>query len=322
MLRWPFKRKNQPETAAGRETSVREAPGNDWDFLRTQPDHDADEMATVHGPAASPPTSAAPSVDGDPAAWPPSQAPSSGDTLAWLRSRASDEDDEEAEDAAAVDEWPRHPHRDEPAAMRDMLGDLGISSGSACSAGAVSPHGGISGSLRLQITVAGRSRFQTIEGEALVGRNDPSRGVEPEVELSPDDGVSRRHALIVPSARGFTIQDLSSISGTRLNGRWLEPDAAVVLSPGDRIELGGASELLVADPAAEEGLTEEDLAISGLLQQAMGIPAAGAGESASQTGPWQPGRRAADLRGAASREQAPPRPAEWVPERAQAGRHA
>ncbi|MGI8558802.1 MAG: FhaA domain-containing protein [Solirubrobacteraceae bacterium] len=50
-------------------------------------------------------------------------------------------------------------------------------------------------------------------------------------------GVSRRHAQIAVSEYGWTIEDLGSTNGTRVNGRVLQ--AAQLLSDGDTIDLGG-----------------------------------------------------------------------------------
>jgi pSer/pThr/pTyr-binding forkhead associated (FHA) protein len=51
-----------------------------------------------------------------------------------------------------------------------------------------------------------------------------------------DAGVSRRHAEIRPSAEGWTVADLGSTNGVRLNDRTLR--GRQLLSLGDRIELG------------------------------------------------------------------------------------
>ena len=52
-----------------------------------------------------------------------------------------------------------------------------------------------------------------------------------------DAGISRRHAEIRPGAEGWTVADLGSTNGVRLNGR----DASRAPQPlhaGDRVELG------------------------------------------------------------------------------------
>jgi DNA-binding winged helix-turn-helix (wHTH) protein len=70
------------------------------------------------------------------------------------------------------------------------------------------------------------------EGENLVGR-----GLECTVRvLSP--GVSRRHARVVVSEGGATLEDLGSKNGTYLHGRQLV--APVELADGDEIAMGAA----------------------------------------------------------------------------------
>jgi len=51
-----------------------------------------------------------------------------------------------------------------------------------------------------------------------------------------DAGISRRHAEIRPGAEGWTVSDLGSTNGVRLNGRAVR--GAALLAPGDRVELG------------------------------------------------------------------------------------
>ena len=51
-----------------------------------------------------------------------------------------------------------------------------------------------------------------------------------------DSNVSRRHAEIRPSGTGWTVADLGSTNGIRVNG--LPAAGTVALAPGDRLELG------------------------------------------------------------------------------------
>jgi hypothetical protein len=82
---------------------------------------------------------------------------------------------------------------------------------------------------RALLAVEGRRLIVPPAG-ATIGR---SRDCEIVLE---DSGVSRRHAEIRPGAGGWTLEDLGSTNGVRLNGRTLE--GAQPLSPGDRVELG------------------------------------------------------------------------------------
>jgi hypothetical protein len=69
----------------------------------------------------------------------------------------------------------------------------------------------------------------------------PSRGAtvgrsrECDVVLE-DAGISRRHAEFRPGPEGWTVADLGSTNGVRLNGRAVR--GAEPLAPGDRVELG------------------------------------------------------------------------------------
>lgn len=65
---------------------------------------------------------------------------------------------------------------------------------------------------------------------AVIGRSR-----ECDVVLS-DTNVSRRHAELRPSGSGWTICDLGSTNGVRVNGREIDGPSSV--EPGDRIELG------------------------------------------------------------------------------------
>ena len=67
-------------------------------------------------------------------------------------------------------------------------------------------------------------------------------GRDPESDLVLDDRrVSRRHAEIRLRLGRFTLYDLESTNGTFVNGRRI---AEVVLSDGDRIQVGGAEIVL------------------------------------------------------------------------------
>jgi pSer/pThr/pTyr-binding forkhead associated (FHA) protein len=52
-----------------------------------------------------------------------------------------------------------------------------------------------------------------------------------------DPSVSRRHALLIRGQDGWTLYDLGSTNGTRINGWRVE---RATLRPGDELELGGS----------------------------------------------------------------------------------
>ncbi len=80
------------------------------------------------------------------------------------------------------------------------------------------------------------------EGESLIGRLDPNRGIRPEVDLSkydPAARVSRRHAKIVAQGSQFFIEDLGSANGTFVNGSVkLSQGKPHILVSGDELKLG------------------------------------------------------------------------------------
>ncbi len=67
--------------------------------------------------------------------------------------------------------------------------------------------------------------------ETLIGRNPTT-----DITLL-DDGISREHALILcdESTRSFSIEDLQSTNGTKVNGKRVR---SAVLANGDAIEVG------------------------------------------------------------------------------------
>src|SRR5206468_3452149 len=74
----------------------------------------------------------------------------------------------------------------------------------------------------------------------IVGAQGATLGRSRECDVVVDDAnVSRRHAEIRPGPQGWTIADLGSTNGTRVNGRAVT-GGAQPLEPGDRLELGTA----------------------------------------------------------------------------------
>jgi len=74
------------------------------------------------------------------------------------------------------------------------------------------------------------TRYELSDKSLVIGR-----GADCDIRIN-DHSVSRRHAEIRPGAGGWTLEDLGSTNGVRLNGRALE--GAQPLSAGDRVELG------------------------------------------------------------------------------------
>jgi hypothetical protein len=82
---------------------------------------------------------------------------------------------------------------------------------------------------RAMLAVSGR-RLPLPSRGATIGR---SRDCDVVLE---DAGISRHHAEIVPDVEGWTVADLGSTNGVRVNGRAIR--GAQPLRAGDRVELG------------------------------------------------------------------------------------
>lgn len=89
-------------------------------------------------------------------------------------------------------------------------------------------------------------RYQIVKPENLIGRRDPRVNIFPEVDLTrfdPEARVSRRHALLIASDRGFELIDNGSANGTFLlrenePPKRIERGQAEVLISGDDIRVG------------------------------------------------------------------------------------
>jgi hypothetical protein len=107
---------------------------------------------------------------------------------------------------------------------------------------ALSPTASASGTptpaLQLEINVGEQTFASTVVGAVLVGRRDPERRATPDIDLWPDDAVSRRHAEIILRSGRYYLLDLGSTNGTVLNGRALPPKVETELRLGDEITLG------------------------------------------------------------------------------------
>ncbi len=81
-----------------------------------------------------------------------------------------------------------------------------------------------------ELVTADGGRFP-VRGTAVIGRL-------PECEVTLDDpAVSRRHARVTSTSDGgYTVEDLGSTNGVRLNG---EPVTRAALRDGDSLDLGG-----------------------------------------------------------------------------------
>jgi pSer/pThr/pTyr-binding forkhead associated (FHA) protein len=92
-------------------------------------------------------------------------------------------------------------------------------------------------------------RFQLAGPQMRIGRISPSRGFEPEIDLTgppTDPGVSRLHAVLIPESDGaWAILDPGSENGTHVNDVEIPTDQRVRLRDGDRIHLGAWTVLTI-----------------------------------------------------------------------------
>ncbi|MDT5236637.1 MAG: hypothetical protein QOF47_2624 [Mycobacterium sp.] len=101
-------------------------------------------------------------------------------------------------------------------------------------------------------------RFILSGTQLAIGRRSPSRGIEPEIDLSEppmDPGVSARHALLVARPDGgWELVDLDSTNGTTLGDATdpVAPNTAVALAHGDRINLGAWTTITITFSATPD----------------------------------------------------------------------
>jgi hypothetical protein len=74
------------------------------------------------------------------------------------------------------------------------------------------------------------------ERTVLIGRTSASRNIHPQIDVSADNGVSRRHAQLSTDGQRWWIEDLQSSNGTFI-GAAGEPLPTDPIAPGQRIEL-------------------------------------------------------------------------------------
>lgn len=103
----------------------------------------------------------------------------------------------------------------------------------------------------------GHQRFRLRDQVTLIGRS-PACDV-----VIPRGQVSARHAQIVHSGAAYYIEDLNSLNGTRVNGRWLRQRAP--LNFGDRIEIPGLAVRFCADDATNTTSEQRTLRAAELL---------------------------------------------------------
>jgi DNA-binding winged helix-turn-helix (wHTH) protein len=95
--------------------------------------------------------------------------------------------------------------------------------------------------------VRGRKQIPLEPGESIIGR-DPGACV-----LIDDSSVSRRHARVIVSDEGATLEDLGSKNGTFLQNTKVE--SVVPLSDGDKLKVGSIALTIRIFPVPESTKT-------------------------------------------------------------------
>lgn len=89
-----------------------------------------------------------------------------------------------------------------------------------------------------RIVVISSGQSIPLKGDLLVvGRQDPTLGIYPEVNLA-DKTVGRRHAYLRHQQGTYTVEDLNALNKTRLNGVTLTPHEERTLRDGDILRFG------------------------------------------------------------------------------------
>jgi hypothetical protein len=95
---------------------------------------------------------------------------------------------------------------------------------------------------RLILISTGAEMVLPDQEEITVGREDPSSGIFPDVDLTPhggeDGGVSRRHARLLHVGGDYFVEDLQSTNFTKLDGQRLPAHVRERLEDGARLDFG------------------------------------------------------------------------------------
>jgi len=93
----------------------------------------------------------------------------------------------------------------------------------------------------------------------LIGRASKSRNISPDIDLSSDTGISRRHAQLTTDGSRWWVEDLGSSNGTYVGGAVdalpktpVTPGQKQEVRTGDRIYLGAWTRLVVRKAAPGE----------------------------------------------------------------------
>jgi hypothetical protein len=98
-----------------------------------------------------------------------------------------------------------------------------------------------------------------LERTVLIGRTSTSRNIHPQIDISSDNGVSRRHAQLSSDGQRWWVEDLQSANGTYVGGAGaplpttpIASGQKVELAEDDRVYLGAWSRVVVRRATPEE----------------------------------------------------------------------
>ena len=107
---------------------------------------------------------------------------------------------------------------------------------------AVPVEGEPSAVARLVVISTGAELSLPEQEEISVGREDPSSGIFPDVDLTPyggeEGGVSRRHARLLHIGDDYFVEDLQATNFTKLDGQRLPAHAREKIEDGARLDFG------------------------------------------------------------------------------------
>jgi hypothetical protein len=97
------------------------------------------------------------------------------------------------------------------------------------------------------------------ERTLLIGRTSTSRNIHPQIDVSTDNGVSRRHAQLTTDGQRWWIEDLQSSNGTFIGGAGealpntpITPGQRVELAEDDRVYVGAWTRIVVRKASPSE----------------------------------------------------------------------
>ncbi|HYG93053.1 MAG TPA: FHA domain-containing protein [Nocardioides sp.] len=79
---------------------------------------------------------------------------------------------------------------------------------------------------------------QLRSASVLVGRTSRSRGIHPDIDLTTDNGISRRHCQLTSDGKRWWVEDLGSSNGTYVGGS-VGPLPETPIKPGEKREIAG-----------------------------------------------------------------------------------